>query len=404
MPWQELSPVNLRMHFISEWQRGIRSITELCAEYAVSRRTGYKWIARFQAQGPRGLHDQSRRPHESPDATDPRIVAQLVALRHAHPSWGPRKLLKKARQRDPQRCWPCRATVWRLLKARGLVRQRPTRSRPVAAHPLGLITRANEVWTTDFKGHFRTGDRVYCYPLTLRDGFSRYVLRCDALTTTRYEPTRRCFEQAFAAYGLPERIRSDNGGPFASTGLAGLSRLSVWWLRLGIRLERIAPGHPEQNGSHEQFHRVLKAETTRPPAAHARAQQQRFTAFVREYNQERPHEALGDEVPARYFTPSPRVLPVRLPPLEYPGHFEVRRVSLMGQCGWRNHVLFLSGALAGELVGFEEIDDGLWTIYYADVALGRFDERHRRLYPLASLTGGRSASFAGSAPVLHTKR
>jgi hypothetical protein len=256
----------------------------------------------------------------------------------------------------------------------------------------------NDTWTTDFKGHFRTRDGVYCYPLTLRDGFSRYVLRCDALTTTSYEATRPCFERAFARFGLPTRIRSDNGGPFASTGFAGLSRLSVWWLRLGILPERTEPGHPEQNGSHEQFHRVLKAETARPPAANATAQQRRFTPFCIEYNHERPHEALGDEVPAVYYQPSPRPLPRRLPLLDYPRHWEVRTVSPVGQISWGSADLFISAALAGERIALEEVDDGLWTIHYAAVALGRLNERERCLYPIAAFTPGRSASFAGSAP------
>ena len=260
------------------------------------------------------------------------------------------------------------------------------------------MTRPNETWTTDFKGQFRTRDGVYCYPLTLRDGFSRYVLRCDALTTTSYEATRPSFERAFAEFGLPDRIRSDNGGPFASTGFAGLSRLSVWWMRLGIIPERTEPAHPEQNGSHEQFHHVLKAETARPPAANAASQQRRFTTFRTEYNHERPHEALADEVPAAYYRPSPRPLPRRMPLLEYPGHWEVRTVSPVGQISWGSADLFVSAALAGERIALEEVDDGLWTIHYAAVALGRLNERERRIYPIAAFSAGRSASFAGSAP------
>jgi len=266
------------------------------------------------------------------------------------------------------------------------------------------ITTVNQTWTTDFKGHFRTGDRRYCYPLTLRDGFSRFVLRCDALAGPTYAATRPRFERAFAAYGLPERIRSDNGGPFASTGLGRLSRLSVWWMRLGIIPERIALGHPEQNGSHEQFHSVLKADTARPPAAHARAQQRRFDRFCAEYNHERPHEALQDAVPASCYQPSPRPWPRQLPALEYPGHLEVRRVSTIGQVAWRGAVLFISEALAHTDIAFEEVDDGFWTIRFASVVLARYDERHRRIQPMAPVTAGRSASSAGSAPELKKKQ
>jgi transposase InsO family protein len=400
MPWQELSPVNLRMQFITEWQRGCWTMTELCADYQISRKTGYKWIARYDASGPRGLHDQSRRPQHSPWATDPRVVDVLLALRRRHPRWGATKLLTVAARHDRHAAWPSRSTVCDLLKGRGLIVPRRRRDRPAHARaPLAPITHSNATWTTDFKGEFRTGDGRYCYPLTVRDGFSRFVLRCDALLSPTYAATRRRFARAFADYGLPDRIRSDNGPPFASTGLAGLSRLSVWWIRLGIRPERIAPGHPEQNGSHEQFHSVLKADTTRPPAAHARAQQRRFTRFCAEYNDERPHAALDHAVPASLYRPSLRPLPSRLPTVDYPAHLEPRRVSPIGQVSWRGQLLFVSSALAGETVAFEEVDDGLWTIRFASVVLGRFDERQRRIHPVAAITEGRSASSAGAAPV-----
>ena len=396
--------MNLRMCFVTDWQRDCWTMTELCADYQISRKTGYKWVDRYDAAGPRGLHDQSRRPAHSPCATDPALVEALVALRRRHPRWGARKLLALATRHDREAAWPSRSTVCELLKTRGLVA--PRRRRNCHAHVPSLLaplTAANQTWTTDFKGHFRTGDGTYCYPLTLRDGFSRFVLRCEALAGPTYEATRPQFERAFADYGLPDRIRSDNGGPFASTGLRRLSRLSVWWMRLGIRLERIALGHPEQNGSHEQFHSVLKAATARPPAANARAQQQRFTRFCAEYNADRPHEALGDRTPASCYQPSPRSLPTRVPPLEYPAHWEIRRVSPIGQVSWGGQVLFLSGALAGEDVAFEEVDDGLWTVYFATLALGRYDERHHRIQPLASITEGRSASCAGSAPDMKNK-
>ena len=389
--------MNLRMRFVTDWQRDCWTMTELCADYQISRKTGYKWVERFDTAGPPGLEDVSRRPAHSPSATDATLVETLVALRTRHPRWGARKLLAVAARRDPKATWPSRSTVCALLKVRGLVAPRPRRNRYAhVASPLAPITAANQTWTTDFKGQFRTGDGTYCYPLTLRDGFSRFVLCCQALGGPTYEATRPQFERAFRDYGLPEGIRSDNGGPFASTGLRRLSRLSVWWMRLGIRLERIALGHPEQNGSHEQFHSVLKADTARPPAANARAQQARFTRFCAEYNNDRPHEALGDRVPASCYRPSRRSLPTRLPPLEYPAHWEIRRVSTIGQVAWGGHVLFLSGALAGEDVAFEEVDDGLWTVYFATLALGRYDGRHRRIRPIAPLTEGALAGCAGS--------
>jgi transposase InsO family protein len=385
MPWQELLPVNLRMHFVSDWETGCWTMTELSADYQISRKTGYKWLERHDTSGPAGLHDRSSRPHHSPQATDPALVAVLMAVRQRHPRWGAKKLLAVARRQDRDAAWPSRSTVCDLLKARGLVAPQRRRAppRPGPNGPLAPIRSVNEVWTTDFKGEFRTGDGVYCYPLTLRDGFSRFVLRCDGLPGPTYAATRRRFERAFAEYGLPERIRSDNGSPFASTGLARLSRLSVWWMRLGIVPERIALGHPEQNGSHEQFHSVLKAATARPPAPHARAQQRRFARFCAEYNHERPHDALQDAVPASCYHPSPRPLPRQLAALEYPGHCEVRRVSTIGQISWGGAPLFISEALAHADIAFEEVDDGLWTIHFASVVLGRFDERQRHIHPIA---------------------
>jgi len=401
MPWRETWPMDQRMQFVTEYQSGLFTMTELAEQYAITRKTGYKWLARYDAEGVVGLHERSRRPHHSPQAIDADLVDALVAQRHRHPRWGAKKLLAVLARQQPRAAWPSRATVCTLLRQRGLVRPRRWRNRPPPGMPPRTpITAVNEVWTTDFKGQFRTGDCVYCYPLTLRDGFSRFVLRCDALLGPTYDATRRRFEQAFAEYGLPQRLRSDNGAPFAGTGLARLSRLNVWWMRLGIVPERIAVGHPEQNGSHEQFHRVLKADTARPPAATGRAQQRRFDTFCAEYNHERPHEALADQTPAMVYQPSPRALPRRVPPLDYPGHLAIRRVYGNGCVWWGDRVLFLSNALIGEDVGFEEVGEGLWTVYFATVALARFDERHRHLHPLAAVREGRSASSAGSAPDL----
>jgi transposase InsO family protein len=402
MPWREMSPMEQRLELIHEYESGLLTMTELATQYGVSRKTAYKWRERYEREGLLGLCDHSRRPHHSPFVTEAALVDALVAVRRRHPRWGAKKLLAVLRRRRPHAPWPARSTVAAWLKRRGLIEPRRRQAclrGPLAAAPLAPSTRPNEVWTTDFKGEFRTGDSRYCYPLTLRDAFSRFTLRCDALIHRTVPETRRRFERAFAEYGLPERIRSDNGLPFASPGLGKLSQLSVWWLRLGIGLERIAPGHPEQNGSHEQFHAVLKAETARPPAANAAAQQRRFARFCREYNHERPHDALGDDPPAQHYYASPRPLPTRLPPLEYPGHVEVRRVASNGCVSWACAPLFLTTALAGEYVAFEEVDDGLWTIRFATVALARFDERHRNVHPLAALVkAGRSASFAGSAP------
>ena len=384
MPWRETSPVEQRLEFVREYMSGLFTMTELAAQYQISRKTGYKWLERYDAAGVDGLRDQSRRPDHRPQATDPELLEALFAQRRRHPRWGATKLLAIAARREPEADWPSRSTVCTHLKANGFVaasgRRRIGKAGPAA--PLPAITAANEVWTTDFKGEFRTGDGVYCYPLTLRDGFSRSVLRCEGLLNRTTAATQQQFARAFADYGLPDRIRSDNGVPFASPGLARLSTLSVWWIRLGIIPERIAPGHPEQNGSHEQFHRVLKAETARPPAPNCAAQQQRFRRFVREYNDERPHEALGNEPPATRYEGSRRPLPRHVPPLEYARHMEARRVDANGSISWRGAPLFIATALAGEYVALEEVDDGIWTLYFATLALARYDERQRLLRPI----------------------
>lgn len=400
MSWREDSPMDQRLQLVQDYHSGLFTMTELAEQYGVSRKTAYKWVSRFAAakQSVAGLTDRSRRPHVSPDATDPVVVRALIALRKRHPHWGARKLVVVGATRHPALVWPSRSTVCDLLTRAGLVRARRRRGPSVGHAPsvLAPIDAANQTWTTDFKGEFRTGDRRYCYPLTLRDGHSRFVLRCDGLLARTLEATQRRFARAFAQYGLPDRIRSDNGSPFAGIGLGRLSRLAIWWMRLGIVPERIAPGHPEQNGSHEQFHSVLKKATARPPSAHLRAQQQRFNRFRAEYNHDRPHEALRDETPAMHYTPSRRVLPTTLPPIVYPGHMEVRRVSSTGSISWRGP-LFLSESLAGESVGFEEVNDGLWTVSFATVVLARFDERHRQLQPLAAISTGRSPTASARA-------
>lgn len=383
MPWRERSPMELRDAFIADYVRGVFTVTALASEYDISRKTAYKWIDRYEAGGRAALADRSRRPHTLGRQTDPAVWSAVLAMRRRYPRFGAKKLLKRLRDRDPTVAWPSRSAVCDRLHQAGLIVPRRRRRRD--PHPLGprvIAAAPNDTWTTDFKGEFRTGDGRYCYPLTLRDACSRYVLRCDGLEARRGALTRVCFQRAFAEFGLPRRIRSDNGTPFAGVGLARLSRLNVWWLRLGIVPERICPGRPEQNGSHERYHADLAAATTRPPAATRRAQQQRFNRYRRLYNEERPHEALGDDYPGARYAPSPRPLPETLPPVEYPGHFEVRRVGNSGSVSWRGQFLFTTEVLAGEPVGFEAVDEGLWTVYYATVAIARFDERDGRLREL----------------------
>jgi len=290
--------------------------------------------------------------------------------------WGARKILKRLRTADPHRDWPARSTIFDILARHGRVQPRRQRRRwkhPGAA-PL-QTTAPNQVWTIDFKGQFRMRNRAYCYPLTVIDHFSRYLLGCQGLPDVGGAGVKPHLRHLFRTCGLPEAIRSDNGAPFASSGIHGLNRLNVWWLQLGITHQRITPGSPQENGAHERLHKTLKDRAARPPAANLNLQQRVFNRFRATYNELRPHEALGDETPASRWSPSSRPYPERIAPPEYPGHFEVRKVSGAGTFRLHSGQHFLSQALNHEYVGFEEIADSLWNIVYYDTLLGRFDER-----------------------------
>lgn len=380
MPWKEASPVDQRMQFIADYLRESLSLSELCGMYEVSRKTGYKWIDRYLHQGPVGLEEHSRRPWRSPNQTSEEIVAALLEARRHHPSWGGKKLLALLHKRHPEWALPGRSTACDILSRHGLVPRRRWRRRiGHPGQPATQILAPNDVWSVDFKGQFRTGDGRYCYPLTVADGFSRYLLGCQALPSTAGAGAKPVFTRLFHEYGLPRRIRSDNGVPFATTTLARLSTLSAWWVRLGILPELIEPGHPEQNGRHERMHRTLKAETARPAAGSLAAQQRRFNRFRHEFNFERPHEALDQETPAACYTASPRPMPERLPPLEYPDRFEVRYVSANGGMRWNARWVNVSIVCVGEYVGLEEIADGIWNVYFGPLKLGRLNERHMRI-------------------------
>lgn len=366
-----------REEFIRLVHQRRHPITELCIAFGISEKTGHKWLARFHREGVAGLADRSHVPHLAPHQISPRLRRSITALREKHPTWGARKLRAVLARSSPEITWPAPSTIGELLLREGLIHstRRKRRSTALGA-PLdsGLtIARApNDVWTTDFKGEFRLRPGPYCYPLTVLDAQSRYLLGCRALLSTATVPVKVVFTRLFERFGLPEVIRSDNGVPFASSNaLARLSTLSVWWIRLGIRPERIAPGHPQQNGQHERMHKTLKAEATRPPSASLRDQQTRFDRFRREYNSVRPHEALGQREPSSCYTPSARAFPDRLRALEYPAHLEVRRVS-DGMIAWHGRYLWLTKALSGEDVSLEETDDDTWTISFGPLALGTY--------------------------------
>jgi putative transposase len=380
MPWRETLLMDQRVQFIADHQRDVFDMAELARRYGISRKTAYKWLARYTVAGPAGLLDRSRRPRHCPHAVSEMIASALFEVRRHHPTWGAKKLLKIVTTRHPTWVLPARSTVCDLLDRAGLVTA--PRRRQVPAHPgrpLVPMTAPNGTWTADFKGQFKTRDGVYCYPLTIVDGYSRYLLACQGVRSTAIPVARPIFLRLFQEYGLPQIIRTDNGVPFATTALGRLSTLSVWWIRLGILPELIAPASPQQNGRHERMHRTLKAEATRPPSGNLQAQQTRFNRFRHEYNDDRPHEALDQDTPASHYRPSSRPLPPRLAPLQYPGHFEVRLVSRNSGIRWNRHWVCVTHTLAGEYVGLEEVGDGLWDVYFGPLKLGRMDERILRI-------------------------
>jgi transposase InsO family protein len=362
-----------RKQFITAWLRSEETRSLLCRQFGISRKTGYKWVARFHEGGVAALNDRSHAPHHQPRAVAEHVEHAILRLRGRHPYWGPRKLRAWLQHRHAG-SWPATSTIGALLQRHGLTVPRRRRHHAVSSSPCTSAGAANAVWAADFKGSFLAGNGHRCNPLTISDVYSRYLLRCH-LVLPHYEAVRPLFEATFREYGLPQIIRTDNGAPFASVGAGGLSRLSVWWIRLGIRPERIDAGHPEQNGEHERMHRTLKQETARPPQRSRRAQQEAFDRFRQVYNEERPHEALDQRPPATRYAASARPYPERVPPLSYPETYIVRRAHPSGEIKWRGGRVRISQALAGEPVGVEEIGDGVWRVWFGPVELGYLDAR-----------------------------
>lgn len=383
MAWSATSPMDQRMQFIAECLEGRFSVTELCELYNISRKTGQKWLKRYREEGPKGLENRSRAPHTCSHRTPREIQEALLELRRRRRTWGSKKLLKILSKKHPDWSLPARSTCCDIFARNGLVRRKRQRRKPGhPGRPTTPITRPNEVWTADFKGEFKTRDGRYCYPLTIVDSYSRFLLSCQALNSTSTSEALPVFRRVFDQYGLPDRIRTDNGGPFAAVSLGRLSRLSVWWVRLEICPELIQPGQPSQNGRHERLHRTLKDETLRPPAGNRNAQQRRFNHFQDEYNNERPHESLDQETPASYYQPSDRKRPVQLPSFDYPDHFETRLVGSNGGIRWRSQHVFVSHTCAGERLGLEAIDTDLWDVYLGPRRIGRLNEKHNRIEDL----------------------
>jgi len=376
MPWRATDAEKERLRFIAKAQEGLYRMGELCERFGISRQAGYTLLQRYEREGVAALRERSRAPKSSPQRISEPMQAVLLQARREHPGWGPRTVLAHLDRRQPGLALPAASTVGDLYVRHGLVEPRPRRRR--WRHPgraAGAASAPNEVWTTDFKGQFRLGDGRLCYPLTVADAHTRYLLACDGLSSTAHSGARGVFEHVFRTYGLPAVIRSDNGAPFSTQAIAGLSQLSVWWTKLGIRHDRIERGHPEQNGSHERMHRTLKQATLRPAAAHGSEQQERFDSFRAEFNDERPHHALQMETPGSLYMRSVRELPERIAAPEYPAHYQVRRLRKNGILYFRDRSMFVSELLMGELVGVEEIEDGVWSLYFYDLLLARLDER-----------------------------
>jgi len=369
-----------KIKMMSDWLSGEYSLTDLSRIYEVSRKTMYKWIERYEVDEYGGLQERSRRPLTMPRATPPEIVARILAAKTQHKHWGSRKVLAWLRIHDPNRKWPAASTTSDILKRHGLVQpRRKHHHTPAYNQPFLPCQQPNEVWCADFKGQFRLGEGKLCYPLTISDNWSRYLLGCWGLLHPGYIPTRSHFEIAFREYGLPGAIRTDNGVPFASVALGGLSRLAVWLIKLGIQPERIAKSHPEQNGRHERMHRTLKAEAISPPRKSFREQQHAFDRFRKEYNGERPHEALEQRTPASLYRRESRSYPEKLPVVTYAANMPVRQVKANGAIKWKGKELYLSETLAGEPVGFKQVDNDAWQIYFDFYPLGILDERVQKI-------------------------
>ncbi|GAA0404742.1 integrase core domain-containing protein [Cocleimonas flava] len=380
MPWKELLPMDQKVLFISDWLREKSlSITQLCQRYSISRKTGYKWIKRYQEQGVNGLYEKSRKPISHPASIPLAIRKKIIELRmQSVITPGAKKIQARLKTLYPNEQPPSKSSIYNILHTEGLVHpQRRRRRYDRYTKPLKRSTSPNELWSVDFKGQFKLLDGQWCYPLTLMDDFSRYLLGCESQNTVGTRTTIKSFEYLFRKYGLPERIRSDNGVPFSSKAVGGISRLSAWWIKLGIHPERIEPGKPQQNGKHERMHRTLKRYATHPPEHSFKLQQERFDIFKQAFNEERPHESLDFKTPKECYQSSRQPFPETISAPEYPPYYEVRTVQKNGTIHWKNNRLYVTHLLEGEQVGLEEVDDGIYAIYFYFYQLGKLDIRDK---------------------------
>ena len=376
LPWKNADAPSEQRKFVETWLGEAKTpFTELCERFGVSPKSGYKRIGRFKECGFDGLGDLSRAPRTHPNATPVEVTEIIIDTKRQHMTYGPRKIIALLSMTHPDLKLPAASTAGQILKEQGLVRprKRVRRAAPWSG-PFSDAQVANETWCADFKGWFRTGDGVRCNPLTITDYASRYLIACRGLKRPTYDEVRPIFEISFREFGLPNAIRTDNGPPFSSVALGGLSRLSVWWIKLGILPERIRPGHPEDNGRHERMHRTLKDATASPPQSSFRVQQKTFDWFIEDYNEIRPHESLGQKPPASCYCASERNYPAQVSEPEYAAEITVRRVRSNGQIKWKGDKIFLTEALVGELVGLRQISERIWAIYFGPLQIGLLDE------------------------------
>jgi len=377
MPWRECSKMDERLRFVARLLEG-EKMAELCREFDISRKTGYKIFTRYKDCGLEGLTDRSRRPYRQANRLPFQVETLILSLKREHPSWGAPKIRAKLRRRFPDIKPPAISTVHAVLDRNGLVSNGRERRYQAQGTTLSTPTTPNDLWCADYKGEFMLTDKRYCYPLTITDFASRYLICCDALHSTQAQTAFTVFERAFKDFGLPRAIRTDNGCPFASaSAIFGLSRLSVWWLRLGIGIERIQPGNPQQNGRHERMHLTLKKETTKPAANNFLQQQEKFDRFIECYNQERPHQAIGMKYPAELYQPSARLYS-GLTELEYPFHDRTVAVTMCGRVCFASRKINLSTVFAGQKVGVKEVDEKVWLISFMHYDLGFFDHESNR--------------------------
>jgi putative transposase len=380
MSWQTSCIKEEKLLFIADWLKDEYDFRALCERYGVSRKTGYKLLNRYQLEGEQAFEERSHNRHHHPNKISHEIASYLLELKYRYPKWGPEKIRDWLVLEKPDNRWPAASTIGDLFKRKGLVKPRKYRRKvPAHSQPFLNCVLPNDVWSADFKGQFKLGNKSYCYPLTISDNCSRYLLGCDGLNSPNLSEVTTCFERVFKEYGLPNAIRTDNGQPFAGVGIGGLTALSIWWLRLGILPERIQSGCPQQNGRHERMHKTLKEATAQPAQPSFAKQQRCFDEFRQIYNEQRPHQALDRKRPAHVYTKSPRHFPSRLDEVSYPKHFLVRQVRTNGEMRWCSKMYYVSESLHGQPIGLEPIDDGRAIVYFARLKLGLIDARRDKI-------------------------